>query len=186
MGQYYLVFRTNQLGYSSSKARTLITQASRHSRRRDTLLIFCPTCVEGYDYGTLRRFIGIFPNLPLTRLLQGYFNYMHLPIGIDDPDNDESLDALPESNDWFSSVLVRRTDLLLCLVFHYPLQDAFGDLPHSVLAHRILSELYQIEGDYENVIKAAEGGLKLVKKMQASYGKQLPRKESIAQCVFYG
>ena len=46
---------------------------------------------------------------------------MHLPIGIDDPDNDESLDALPESNDWFSSVLVRRTDLLLCLVFHYPL-----------------------------------------------------------------
>jgi superkiller protein 3 len=64
---------------------------------------------EDYDFRTLRRFIGVFPTLPLTRLLQGYFNYMHLPIDTDDADDvDEFPEALPDSSDSFSAVLVRK------------------------------------------------------------------------------
>ena len=70
---------------------------------------------EDYDFRTLRRFIGIFPNLPLTNLLQGYFNYMQLPARLEDTDVDELSEALPESTDSFSSVLVRNN-----ILFFFP------------------------------------------------------------------
>lgn len=59
-----------------------------------------------YDFQTLRRFIDIFPNLPLAKLLQGYFNYIHLPLDLNDTDEDEVPEALDENGDSFSSVLV--------------------------------------------------------------------------------
>lgn len=60
-------------------------------------------------------------------------------------------------------------------------QDAFADLPNCLLAHRILSELYRIESDHENLIKVAEAGLELLKRTEASYGKPLLRNVSVLQ-----
>jgi superkiller protein 3 len=66
--------------------------------------------LEDYDFRTLRRFIGIFPNLPLTALLKGYFNYLRIPVSIDRAREDGSPEPEPEPerNDSFSSVLVRK------------------------------------------------------------------------------
>ncbi|KAF8504124.1 TPR-like protein [Gautieria morchelliformis] len=118
--------------------------------------------IEDYDFRTLRRFIGIFPNLPLTALLKGYFNYLRIPVCVDSAQGDGSPEPEPEPeperSDSFSSVL-----------------DASADLSDCLLSHRILCQLYQLEDDYENVIRAAESGLELLTKAEASYGKRLQR-----------
>lgn len=52
-------------------------------------------------------------------------------------------------------------------------QDAFNDLPDSIIAHRILSELYAAEADDENAIKVAESGLELVRRAEQDRGHTL-------------
>jgi len=71
--------------------------------------------IEGYDFRTLRRFFEVFPSHPLTRLVQGYFQYTGIPISLVDADDDklsENSDNpdLPKEdadNDPFSAILVR-------------------------------------------------------------------------------
>ena len=38
-----------------------------------------PFCTEGYDFSTLRAYRGLFPSLPLTALVTGYFAYSGVP-----------------------------------------------------------------------------------------------------------
>ena len=40
-----------------------------------------------------------------------------------------------------------------------------------MLAHRIVSELYEQEADYENAIKLSERGLSLVSRLEQDWGK---------------
>ena len=45
----------------------------------------------------------------------------------------------------------------------------------SVLAHRIIAELYEQDADYENAIKVSESGLELVRRVEQNWGRPLKR-----------
>jgi hypothetical protein len=66
-----------------------------------------PTCsIEGYGFTSLRHFIRLFPSLPLTNLLKGYFIYIGAPLPRDDEDDGEPPTIQP-GEDVFDMVLVR-------------------------------------------------------------------------------
>ena len=52
-------------------------------------------------------------------------------------------------------------------------KDAFPNLQDSLLAHRILGNIYLLEEDYQNAISVSEKGLQLVRKYEVESGKNL-------------
>jgi superkiller protein 3 len=48
----------------------------------------------GYEYGILRRYMRLFPNTPLSRLVRAYFVYSDIPIR-DREDEDEEKGKQP-------------------------------------------------------------------------------------------
>jgi superkiller protein 3 len=54
-------------------------------------------------------------------------------------------------------------------------QDIFPDSRHSILAHRIVAQVYQDEEDLENAMRAAENGLELVIREEQNRAIELPR-----------
>lgn len=46
--------------------------------------------VEAYDYPTLRLFISLFPEHPLTAMLKGYFIYYSIPLELDEDDEEST------------------------------------------------------------------------------------------------
>ena len=53
------------------------------------------------------------------------------------------------------------------------IQEAFANLKESILAHRIVAELYEQEDDYDNAMKVAESGLELVRRTEHNWGRSL-------------
>ena len=43
----------------------------------------------------------------------------------------------------------------------------------SILAHRIIAELYEQDADYENAIKISESSLELVRRVEQNWGRPL-------------
>lgn len=58
------------------------------------------------------------------------------------------------------------------------LQEAFAELGDSLLAHRIVAQLYEQDSDYENAIKVSESGLELVRRAELNWGR--PFKQYVA------
>ncbi|CAL1707991.1 unnamed protein product [Somion occarium] len=112
--------------------------------------------IEEYDIGILRKYMKFFPTLPLSKLLYGYFGYWDIPLSEeDDPNGDKNQEN--EEEDYMGVIL-----------------DAFDDLSHSILAHRIVAEVYENTVDLENAIKVAESGLELVLRHEKDVGSGLP------------
>lgn len=116
-------------------------------------------CECGLDL--LRRFMQVFPDTNLAQLLRAYFMYMGIS-------NDESVD---EEADEPSTVALKPVstdgDPLNAIT------DAFGSLQDSILATRVVVEVYSKELDYLSVIHVAESGLELVKKHERNTGRKL-------------
>jgi superkiller protein 3 len=55
------------------------------------------------------------------------------------------------------------------------MQDIFSHMSDSILAHRIMAELYIQQENFEDAIKAAESGLELAKRSESSTGKAMPK-----------
>ncbi|OSD01253.1 TPR-like protein [Trametes coccinea BRFM310] len=113
--------------------------------------------LEDYDYGTLKQFIQLFPESALAKLLRAYFDYYAIPLNEGEDEDGEKEKPTPEPD----------PDV------DYPgiMLEAFSDLNDSVLAHRVIAKLYELEGDYENAIKVAESGLELVRRSEQNWGR---------------
>ena len=61
----------------------------------------------------------------------------------------------------------------MCIPLTICAQEAFASLSDSVLAHRIIAELYEQEADYENAMKVSESGLELVRRIEQNWGRPL-------------
>ncbi|KDQ10122.1 hypothetical protein BOTBODRAFT_164222 [Botryobasidium botryosum FD-172 SS1] len=113
--------------------------------------------IEGYDFGVLRRYIKMFSS-PLAIIVQQYFRYMGLPTS-DDYGGDD--DGDPEGAPEVAQDKEGALDVIL---------DVFASAQRSILAHRVLAEIYDIELDRENAIKVAEAGLELLGRSEADWG----------------
>ena len=54
-------------------------------------------------------------------------------------------------------------------------QDTFNHLRESIIAHRIVTEVYEQEYDLPNAITTAQNGLALVLKMEENIGRAMPK-----------
>ncbi|KAI0743910.1 TPR-like protein [Daedaleopsis nitida] len=111
--------------------------------------------IEDYDFGTLRQFIDLFPLSPLAQLLRAYFKYMSVPL---QEDGDEGAASGDEED------VMDQLDIMT---------EAFNSLNDSILAHRIIAELYEQESDYENAMKVSESGFELVRRVEQNWGRPL-------------
>lgn len=75
----------------------------------------------------------------------------------------------PSMSFWFVSLSVPHSLGVLTKTS----QNAVADLPDSILAHRILVDIYLREEDFQNTIATAEKGLVLVRRLEADMGEQL-------------
>jgi len=114
--------------------------------------------IEDYSLSSLRQFMNLFPLLPLTSLLKGYFTYMDIPI-VDRREDDSGSESDIEvfNDDPFDTIL-----------------NAHSMIPDSILANRILASVYLQELDYQNAINVAETGLELLHTAEANRGRNLP------------
>ncbi|KIK27908.1 hypothetical protein PISMIDRAFT_27774 [Pisolithus microcarpus 441] len=113
------------------------------------------------DLDLLRRFMEVFPDTNPAQLLRAYFMYMGIS-------NDESIDGEADEP---STVALKPVstdgDPLNAIT------DAFGSQQDSILATRVVVEVYSKELDYLSVIHVAESGLELVKKHERNTGYKL-------------
>ncbi|KAL4253450.1 hypothetical protein ABKN59_002079 [Abortiporus biennis] len=114
--------------------------------------------IEDYDIDNLRRYIHIFPSLPLAKLLSAYYTLFEIPLHEKESDKEDKKDQ-EQSEDALLDAIV----------------DAFADLPSSLIAHRIVAELYEHDADYENAMKVAENGLELVRQHEKNFGKPIEK-----------
>ncbi|KAH8119473.1 TPR-like protein [Phellopilus nigrolimitatus] len=112
--------------------------------------------VEGYGFDILRRFVKLFPDVLLSLAIRGYFLYNGLPLSEEEEEDEEDVKQEEDNADPF--------DVLL---------EAVAGLPESILAHRMLCDIYVHEEDHQNCISAAEKGLHLVRHSEVDTGKKL-------------
>ncbi|VDB87360.1 unnamed protein product [Peniophora sp. CBMAI 1063] len=105
--------------------------------------------IEDYDFPTLRRYFELFPGSPRAKLARAYMLYIGAWEEEEDEKDDEGYEGpIPDQEK------EEPLDIIL---------DAFNVLSGSILAHRVLSEVYLWEFDYANAIAVAEVGLELVR-----------------------
>lgn len=129
---------------------------------------------EDYNFSILRQFVELFPSAALARLIRGYLLYMGLPLTEDEDNLEEPAGSPPENEDPFDLMLVcmaRLRSADSCLTI---LQEAFGGLSTSILAHRILAEVYLWDLDYQNAISVAEVGIDLARRQRQDTGSDIP------------
>ncbi|KAF9245024.1 superkiller protein 3 [Melanogaster broomeanus] len=116
------------------------------------------TFPAGYGLDYLRQYMRLLPATPLARLLKGYFLYTGTPIFEEDEgeNDDEHAKITPEDKDSFDTIM-----------------DTFGSLSDSILASRIVTEVYLQELDYTSVINIAESGLELVRRHEKDTGRKI-------------
>ncbi|KAF8739668.1 Tetratricopeptide repeat, partial [Rhizoctonia solani] len=117
--------------------------------------------IEGYDFGVFRRFSKLFRGKPLATLLTAYLNYLNIPL-----DDDESETAVSET------VVAQEQDSSYDPV--ETILTNLAKLPKSIIAHRIVGDIYTADGDHKNAIRIAEAGINLVKRAENNTGKKLP------------
>ena len=124
-----------------------------------------------YDYSLIKQFITLFPTSPMALFLGGYFSYRGVPMF----DEKEKLLSVPR-DDAFDTMIVSMIFgkfRLMCLTYHF--QNAFSATPDSLIATRILTDVYLNELDYPNAVKVAESSLELLHRAETSTGRKLPR-----------
>ncbi|KAL1743133.1 hypothetical protein HDZ31DRAFT_83630 [Schizophyllum fasciatum] len=118
----------------------------------------CAT-VEECGYDILRQFARLFPDLPLGSMIKGYMLYFGIPLD-DEESDDEDVEkpSTPAEEDAFDIIM-----------------DAFAELPHSMIACRLMTDVYLHDEDWSQGSKIFSSGLELTKRVETNYGKQLPR-----------
>ncbi|KAF8270248.1 TPR-like protein [Lactarius quietus] len=109
--------------------------------------------IEGYDFETLRHYSALFPREALTRLIRAYFVFLGLPLS----DEDETTTTRSGSADDMFSVI----------------SETASALASSIIAQRIMSEMYLLDQDYQATISVCEAGLELVKRHRNNTGSDL-------------
>ncbi|KAL5485002.1 SKI3 [Sanghuangporus weigelae] len=113
---------------------------------------------KSYGLDVLRRYTDLFPNSLLAQAVRGYFLYDSIPLHEKTGEEDEG-GEVDKSEDQVDNL--DPYDLVL---------EAAAGLPDSVLAHRILCDIYIAEEDYQNGIAASEKGLQLVRRHEIDTG----------------
>lgn len=107
-----------------------------------------------------------------------------MAIPLDDDDEDEKGAALePDAEvDHVEIMIVRLSSVLETHLTKFLLQEGFAELGDSLLAHRIVAQLYEQDSDYENAIKVSESGLELVRRAELNWGRPFKQFVVIDQC----
>ena len=128
--------------------------------------------LEGYGFDTLRHYSKLFPHEALARLIQAYLVYLGIPL----TDDDDETTTAPSSSldDVFSVISVRFRFIHIPqhLTRLHEQETAFA-LETSIIARRVMSEVYLLDQDYQTTISVSEAGLELVNRYRDNTGSDL-------------
>ncbi|KAH9083896.1 TPR-like protein [Lactarius deliciosus] len=110
---------------------------------------------EGYGFDTLRHYSKLFPHEALARLIQAYLVYLGVPLS--DDDDDETTPIRSGSLDDVFSVFL----------------ETASALESSIIARRVMSEVYLLDQDYQATISVSEAGLELINRYRNNTGSDL-------------
>ncbi|KAF5351978.1 hypothetical protein D9756_007386 [Leucocoprinus leucothites] len=119
---------------------------------------------DDYDFSSIRQMIQLLPDSPITKTFAGYLRYICEPVsGVDENEgrNEES-----GANDTHQDIDEDPFDSIM---------NVFATHQDKTVIHRIVSEVYLLEEDYENASKVARSGLGLLDKVEQDSGARLPR-----------
>lgn len=135
------------------------------------------TGVDDYGIDILSQFVLLFPDNALSKVIQAFA--AHAGIVLDKGDDDEEEGKKRPQNpddDHVSTILVcSPVSFVSGPCTHSSGQDLFPAVRNSILAHRIVAEIYQSEEDHENTIKVAEDGLEVAEREQQNRAISLTR-----------
>ena len=118
--------------------------------------------------------MSLFPEHPLSAMLKGYFIYYSIPLEVDEDEEGEDTNPADDPDVGLDMVFVRITPLAdIPFVNRKHVQDAQPRLVNSLIATRLLADVYLREADYANAIKVAESGLELTRRAETNHGKSL-------------
>ncbi|EKM54043.1 uncharacterized protein PHACADRAFT_145635 [Phanerochaete carnosa HHB-10118-sp] len=111
-----------------------------------------------YDTSVLSQFVKMFDS-PLAQMVRAYFDLVEIRLDAEDEDGQKK-----QRREEFGEALVST------------ILDLFtDDVRNSVLANRIVTEVYHLEEDHENAIKVAEDGLEVTNEEERNHGVKLPQ-----------
>ncbi|GJE96722.1 TPR-like protein [Phanerochaete sordida] len=109
-----------------------------------------------YDTSILSQYVKMFDS-PLAQMILAYFALVGIDLAAEaEEDEPKKKQAELSEEDFVGTIL-----------------DLFPDVRNSVLANRIVAEVYHLEEDHENVIKVAEDGLEVAAREEQNRGIKL-------------
>ena len=113
-----------------------------------------------WDVGVIREFIEFFPEIGLAKVLRGFLNCEISPFPKPEPSDDEK-EATSDKE-------MTPEDRLLLMV------EGLNDARTSVIAHRIMADLYLFMEEYESAVDVARKGLVSVQDLVDYTGAKAP------------
>ncbi|KXN90207.1 Superkiller protein 3 [Leucoagaricus sp. SymC.cos] len=122
--------------------------------------------MDEYDFPQIRQMIRLLSDSALSKAFAGYLRYVSEPVS--DEDEEESLDESGECTrpTTQSDLDEDPYDTIL---------NVFSTSRDKITIHRIVSEVYLREEDYDNASKVAKNGLVLLSKVEQNIGIRLTR-----------
>ncbi|KAN0071068.1 hypothetical protein V8E54_010499 [Elaphomyces granulatus] len=112
---------------------------------------------EQWDLGLLKEFIEFFPEHGLSKVLQNFLTSDISPFA------NVIISPEPKADDETAAEMTVADRLIL-------MTDGFDQTPSSIIAHRIMSELYLSLGEYESAVDTARKGLIIIKDLAKQTG----------------
>lgn len=118
----------------------------------------CST-VEDHGYDILRQYMRLFRTSSLGYMIRGYMLYSGIPLEEEEEEEANETPAVPsEGGDPFDIVM-----------------DAFATLSNSLLACRLMADIYLQEEDWAQASKISGSGIELVNRTEDNYGKKITK-----------
>ncbi|CAG7918435.1 unnamed protein product [Penicillium olsonii] len=131
-----------------------------------------------YDVGHLREYVEFFPESGISKILKGFLASELSPFP-NDPEEEakgnkeskrdsDSAEAEPDENDAKVNKQTAAQDRLILMV------EGLESAGNSIIAHRVMADLYLHLEEYESVVNVARKGLSNVKELTKLCGVSIP------------
>nr|ASF90201.1 hypothetical protein SPAR04661 [Bartheletia paradoxa] len=117
-----------------------------------------------YPVDLLSRFIGLFPETPLGKVVRGYLQFYGLDAPSDTEEKPPAVDD--EAEDPFGLILA-----------------GYDSTPTSIFSHRVLAQVYLEEQDYESTISFAQAASDLLIQLRKDIGSSLSQTAQSVQIL---
>lgn len=120
-----------------------------------------------YDVGHLREYIEFFPESGVSKILKGFLSSELSPFPNDPSGEAEATQSDVEPGEKIDQQTATQDRLILMV-------EGLESAGNSIIAHRIMADLYLHLEEYESVVNVARKGLSIIKELNRTCGVKIP------------